>query len=243
MEKGMALYSNVWATVLMLVLFVFSSLTGSPAPQSASWQGASSRTILSGPRNLQGKVIVLDPGHGGGDPGTVGVGTTTEAENVLAIAWELKTMLEKAGAEVIMTRQANLNPAQGTAFSSQQDGQLAARVATANRSRGQIFISLHNDWNDNNYVQGTSVYFYKSQDLSLAESLQRALVGRLKTIDLGIRQGNLYVLRNTRMPAVLVEVGFLSNPQEAALLAKPNYRLEVARGLLSGINDYFQGQF
>ncbi len=242
MKRSLTLYSNVWATLLMLALFVFSSFTGSPAPQSSSWRDTT-RPILSGPRSLQGKVIVLDPGHGGNDPGTVGVGSTTEAENVLAIAWELKTMLEKAGAEVVMTRQANLNPAQGSAFSSQQHGQLAARVATANRSRGQIFLSLHNDWNENSYVQGTSVYFYKSQDLSLAESLQKALVRQLKTVDLGIRQGNLYVLRNTNMPAALVEVGFLSNPQEAARLAKPNYRLEVARGLLAGINDYFQGQF
>lgn len=243
MERGLTLYSNVWATALMLILFLFSSLTGSPAPQNVSWGGTTNRPVLTGPKNLQGKVIILDPGHGGDDPGTVGVGPTTEAENVLAIAWELKGMLEKAGAEVVMTRQTNLNPAQGTAFSGQQNGQLAARVATANRSRGEIYISLHNDWNENSYVQGTSVYFYKTQDLRLAETLQKALVRQLKTVDLGIRQGSLYVLRNTRMPAALVEVGFLSNPEEAKLLAKPTYRLEVARGLLAGINDYFQEQF
>lgn len=233
MRKNITLYSNLWTTLLMLVFFVISSITGS----QTSYPGVDSTSSL---RYLQGKVIVLDPGHGGGDPGTVGVGTTTEAENVLAIAWELKTMLEKAGAQVIMTRQTDQNPAQGTSFAGQQNGQLAARVATANRSPGLIFISLHNDWNDNSYVQGTSVHYYKSQDLALAEALQSFLVRQINSVDLGIKRSNFYVLRNTNVPAALVEIGFLSNPKEAALLAQPTYRVAVARGLLIGINEYFR---
>ena len=219
----------------MLAMLVFTGITGSSTPSL-------------GPRNrgqehLRGKIVVLDPGHGGTDPGTVGVGPTTEAENVLAIAWELKAMLERAGAQVIMTRQSDASPARGTQFSGQQNGQLAARVAAANRSKGQIYISLHNDWHDNSSVRGTSVHYYKSQDLRLAESLQKAVIGQIKAVDLGIQRSNFYVLRNTSIPAALVEVGFLSNPTEANLLAKPNYRLEVALGLLAGINAYFAEEF
>ena len=219
----------------MLGMLVFTGITGSSTPSL-------------GPRNrgqehLRGKIVVLDPGHGGTDPGTVGVGPTTEAENVLAIAWELKAMLERAGAQVIMTRQSDASPARGTQFSGQQNGQLAARVAAANRSKGQIYISLHNDWHDNSSVRGTSVHYYKSQDLRLAESLQKAVIGQIKAVDLGIQRSNFYVLRNTSIPAALVEVGFLSNPTEANLLAKPNYRLEVALGLLAGINAYFAEEF
>ncbi|HBN96139.1 MAG TPA: hypothetical protein DDZ66_07545 [Firmicutes bacterium] len=194
-------------------------------------------------QHLQGKVVVLDPGHGGGDPGTVGVGPTTEAENVLAITWELRTMLERSGAQVIMTRQSDANPSVGTQFDGQRNGQLAARVATSNRSRGQIYISLHNDWHDNTTVKGTSVHYYKSQDLALAETLQRHLVGQTKAVDLGVKRSNFYVLRNTSVPAALVEIGFLSNSEEASLLAKPAYRREVALGLLAGINAYFAGEF
>lgn len=219
----------------MLGMLAFTGITGSSTPSL-------------GPRNrgqehLRGKIVVLDPGHGGTDPGTVGVGPTTEAENVLAIAWELKAMLERAGAQVIMTRQSDASPARGTQFSGQQNGQLAARVAAANRSKGQIYISLHNDWHDNSSVRGTSVHYYKSQDLRLAESLQKAVIGQIKAVDLGIQRSNFYVLRNTSIPAALVEVGFLSNPTEANLLAKPNYRLEVALGLLAGINAYFAEEF
>ena len=227
----------------MLAILMISGLTGSPTPYLGGIEPNATRRMLGGPQHLQGKTVVLDPGHGGGDPGTVGRGTTTEADNVLAIAWELKSMLEKAGAQVILTRQGDTSPEQGTAFLGQENGQLAARVATANRSRGEILISLHNDWHDNSSVQGTSVHFFKSQDLALAEALQKSLVSQIKSVDLGIKRSNFYVLRNTRMPAALVEIGFLSNPQEAGLLAKPNYRLEVARGLLAGINEYFQGEF
>lgn len=237
MPKPITLYSNILATLMMVAFVLFTNLTGASTPSA----GRSLAPGL-GSKGLQGKVVVIDPGHGGADPGTVGIGPTTEAENVLAIAWDLKGMLEQAGAHVIMTRQTERSPAQGTQFANQQNGQLAARVGTANRSKGQIYISIHNDWNNNSLIEGTSVYFYKSQDLALAEALQKSLVRQLKSLDLGIRRGNLYVLRNTTMPAALVEVGFLSNPKEAALLARPNYRLEAARGIFAGIQAYFQGE-
>ncbi|HKM42701.1 MAG TPA: N-acetylmuramoyl-L-alanine amidase [Limnochordia bacterium] len=234
MRKSIVLYSNVWATLLMLGFFIVSSLGG-----PGTFPGAPKH--MGGLEHLQGKVVVLDPGHGGGDPGTVGIGPTTEAENVLAIAWELKTMLERYGAQVIMTRQTDASASLGTQFDGERNGQLAARVATANRSRGQIYISLHNDWHDNPQVKGTSVHYYKSQDLALAEVLQKYLVGQTKAVDLGVKRSNFYVLRNTSIPAALVEIGFLSNPDEARLMAKPSYRLEVVLGLLAGINAYFAG--
>ncbi len=221
----------------MLGFFIVSSLTGARAPYLASPNRQHS------PPQLQGKVVVLDAGHGGGDPGTVGVGPTTEAENVLAIAWELKALLERYGAKVIMTRQTDASPSVGTQYYGQPNGQLAARVATGNRSRGDIYISLHNDWNDNRNVRGTSVHYYKSQDLALAEAIQRALVNQTRAVDLGVKRSNFYVLRNTSIPAVLVEIGFLSHPEEAQLLAKPSYRREVALGIFAGIQAYFSTQF
>jgi N-acetylmuramoyl-L-alanine amidase len=234
-RKPIVLYSNLAATLAMLGFFLLSGMMGAEAPFLAG----SGRYL--GTENLEGRIVVLDPGHGGQDPGTVGVGSTTEAENVLAIAWELKALLEKYGAEVIMTRQTDTSPSAGTQFYGQKNGQLAARTAAANRSRGEIFISLHNDWHDDSSVRGTSVHYYKAQDLALAEALQGALVAHTKARDLGIKRSNFYVLRNTNMPAALVEIGFLSNPEEARLLARPSYRREAALGLLAGINAYFAG--
>ncbi len=242
MERRFVLYSNIWVTALMFALFLFSGLTSSRGADYGSLGLVANNRYRSTSHYLQGKVIVIDPGHGGGDPGTLGVGSTTEAENVMAIAWELKALLEKAGAKVVMTRQGDRLLSQATNIAGQKNQQLASRVSTANRSSGEIFISLHNDWNDNKSVQGTSVYYYKVQDLALAEMLHDAVVGQLGSVDLGVKYGNFYVLRNTDIPAALVEVGFLSNPEEAAKLAKPTYRLEVARGLFRGINEYFKQQ-
>lgn len=238
--KEYRFYSSIWATLLMLVMFFVSGLVGGRPASGPSQVPQAVRPGLISARTLAGRTIIIDPGHGGEDPGTLGVGATTEAENVLAIGWELKGLLEKAGAQVIMVRQANVSPADGTSFAGQDNGQLAARTALANRSGAHIFVSLHNDWTDDSSVSGSASYYYKSQDWALADAVQRGLVSQLKSGDRGVKHGNFYVLRNTSMPAVLVEVGFLSNPQEADLLSQRWYRLEAARGIFYGIVEYFQ---
>lgn len=238
--KEYRFYSSVWATLFMLIIFFVSGyFSGGPAPRSPESAPAVRLGRISA-RTLAGRRIVIDPGHGGSDPGTVGTGKTTEAENVLAIGWELKGLLERAGAQVIMTRQSNVNPAEGTSYVGQENGQLAARTTLANRADADIFVSLHNDWHDDASVTGTAVYYYKNQDWALADAVQRGLVSQLGTVDRGVRHGNFYVLRNTSMPAVLVEIGFLSNPREAELLSQRWYRLEAARGIFYGIVEYFE---
>lgn len=241
-NQSFTLYSSVWATLLMFLMFIFSGLAGSNTgyrPPITLPNADSNRNVWVSPQALAGRIIALDPGHGGQDPGTVGVGKTTEAENVLAIAWELKTMLEKAGAQVIMTRQTDISPAQGTSYSKQTNGQLAVRVAKANRSGAHIFVSIHNDWNDNRSLSGTTTYYYQAQDWVLAEALQKGVVQQLGTSNVGVKRGNIYILRNTSMPAALVEVGFLSHQGEADLLSQQWYRLEAARGMFNGILNYF----
>ena len=241
-NRSVTLYSSIWATLLMFLMFLFSGLAG-PNTDSTSriWEPTtiSDQSRWVSPQALAGRAVILDPGHGGEDPGTLGVGKTTEAENVLAIAWELKAMLEKAGAQVIMTRQIDVNPARGTSYSGQTNGQLAVRVAKGNRSGADIFVSIHNDWNDNRSLSGTTTYYYQSQDWALAEALQKGVVKQLGTRDVGVKRGNIYVLRNTNMPAALVEVGFLSHEGEADLLSQHWYRLEAARGMFNGIINYF----
>ncbi len=235
-RKYITLYSNILTTVLMLAVFFISGLAGQPST------GQNSR-IPKGHINdqiLQGRVIVLDPGHGGSDPGTVGVGKTTEAENVLAICLELKEILEQAGATVIMTRNQNANPASGTAYEYRINGQLAVRTVTANRSKGEILISVHNDWNSNSRISGTTSYYYHAKDWLLADSLQKSLVSFLSSRNIGVKHANFYVLRNTNIPSALIEVGFLSNSSEAEMLAKSWYRSAAAQGLFYGIVDYYE---
>ncbi|MGI6147864.1 MAG: N-acetylmuramoyl-L-alanine amidase [Firmicutes bacterium] len=232
--------SSIWATLLMFIMFFLSGFLGAGPAQSRPGTTQVVRPARISARTLQGRTVVIDPGHGGSDPGTIGVGRTTEADNVLAVAWELKALLEGAGAKVIMTRQSSHSPADGTAYAGQENGQLASRTALANRSSAHIFVSLHNDWSDNAGVSGSTTYYYKSQDWALAEAVQRGLVSQLGTVDRGVRHGDYYVLRNSSMPAALVEIGFLSNAREADLLSQRWYRLEAARGIFYGIVEYFQ---
>lgn len=239
-QSDVKLYSNIWTTLLMLVFFFVSGLSGPPSSETGQMPNYPPPNGGNTSNLLQGRVVVVDPGHGGPDPGTLGVGISTESENVLAIAWELKGMLEHSGAEVIMTRKTDINPAQGTQFAHQTNGQLAARTSIANRSNADIFVSIHNDWNGNSNITGSTSYYYHSNDWLLADSIQTSLVGYLGSRDVGVRRGNFYVLRNTRIPSALIEVGFLSNRHEAELLAQPWYRNLAAQGIYYGIVDYYR---
>jgi len=226
----------------MLIVFFVSGLSGQSTDIGTANPGnvppASSGETTD--KILQGRVIVVDPGHGGSDPGTIGYGHSTEAENVLAIAWDLKGMLEDAGATVIMTRQSNVNPAEGTPYANQTNGQLAARTAIANYNNAEIFVSIHNDWNGNSNISGTTSYYYHAHDWLLADSVQKHLVSHVGSRDIGVKRGNFYVLRNTSMPSVLVEVGFLSNQRESQLLSQAWYRTAAAKGIFYGIVDYYR---
>lgn len=235
-RKYITLYSSILTTVLMLAVFFVSGLAG----HSSTSQKSRIPISQINDQILQGRVIVLDPGHGGSDPGTVGVGRTTEAENVLAICLELKGMLEQAGAAVIMTRNKDVNPAGGTSYEYQINGQLAVRTLFAERSKGEIFISIHNDWNSNSRISGTTSYYYHAEDWLLADSLQKSLVSCLSSRNIGVKYANFYVLRNTNIPSALIEVGFLSNSREAEMLAQPWYRSAAAQGLFYGIVDYYE---
>lgn len=234
-----SLQSSPLITVLMLLLLFFSP--GSPSKQA----GARPQADVSAVRgNLTGKVIVVDPGHGGqnpalGDLGTVGVGPTPEKTNVLHTAFYLQEYLESDGASVVMTRKTDINPAMGTRFEREGDGQLRARVDVANRSGADVYVSLHNDWHPDPTVSGATSYYVSQSGRTLGQSIQSALTASTGAINRGVRLGNFYVLRNTTMPAVLVEIGYLSHPGEAKLLASPEYQKKAAYGIYQGLIRYF----
>jgi len=218
---GRRLEANPLITLLLLIIFFLTGMSGpsgKSTPQSSSPAGGA----------LTGKVIVIDPGHGGPDPGAVGVsGRTLEKYNVIWIARDLKNLLEKEGAEVIMTRD-------GDHYLT-----LDARVRLANQRGAAIFVSIHNDANLNRQIRGTTTYYYNAVSRPLAASVQRELVRALGSNDIGIRQAPFYVIRKTHMPAVLVEVGFITNANEEKLLVDPSYRLRAAPGIYNGIASYF----
>lgn len=239
-RKGGALQVNVVASLLMLALYFFTggnslqeSSTRLSPTQGAQTTYVSSEDLDQLAGNVAGKVIILDPGHGGPNPGAIGVGPMPEKDVVLHIAYDLKAMLEYAGAEVILTRSGDYDPGQGR-FS-----QLKARTRLANNAEGSVFVSIHANWHKDSSVRGAETYYYTRTGKALADSLQGHLVRQTEASNLGSKFGNFYVLRNTRMPAALVEVGFVSNRQEAELLAARWYQEKIAKGIYFGLEEYF----
>lgn len=188
--------------------------------------GAQGRAVLQLARSGAPRVT-LDPGHGGTDHGTVGQGGTREKDITLAIAQRLARLMESDGVAVQMTRMRDLEIL------------LRPRVELANRGASDVFVSIHaNSFPGNRQVAGVETYYFNDESYGLAQSIHRQLVGRLGRPDRGVRRNNFYVVHHTRMPAALVELGYLSNSQEEALLRDPAYQEKAAAAIHAGIQDF-----
>lgn len=190
---------------------------------------------------IAGKVITIDPGHGGSDPGAIGPNGTMEKDITLAISKKLKKALEDKGAKVNMTRTTDVD-VYGPNASGPDELQARVDVGTANKS--DIFVSVHINSFSNPNVGGISTYYYdKNQyDTRLASRVQAKIADEDGFAgDRGIQPGNLYVLRRSLMPAILLELGFISNPKEEALLKKDDVQQQFADEVAAGIESYFRG--
>ncbi len=188
--------------------------------------------------SLRGKVVVLDAGHGGVDSGAVGHGVV-EKEIVLGITHYLAGDLQNAGAKVILTRAGDAPPTSG-AFSSAKDQR--TRVEIANKSGADCLLSIHANAFPSAQYYGAQVFVDRlavPRSLQLARSIQKALRQTTDTdrqVNAGITH---YLLKYSRLPAVTVEVGFLSNAREARLLAQPDYQRRLAYSIFQGVVSYF----
>ncbi|MEW5761585.1 MAG: N-acetylmuramoyl-L-alanine amidase [Bacillota bacterium] len=182
--------------------------------------------------------VFLDPGHGGSDPGAIGPAGIKEKEVNLAVALECARLLREQGFEVVLSRDADYYL------------DLYERTEMANREGATIFVSIHANANPDPSKQGTSTYYYAPADdpllapqagqrARLARCLQDALVASVGRPDLGLYQARFAVLRTAAMPSALVEIAFLSNPEEERLLGEEWFQRQAARGIVQGIINYF----
>jgi N-acetylmuramoyl-L-alanine amidase len=187
---------------------------------------------------LKDKLIVLDPGHGGSDPGAVGLGGTREKAVNLAVALRVKALLDKAGAKVIMTHQDDRDVFGPNASAVEE---LKARATIANVKKADIFVSIHSNAALSRDADGTSTYFYQKTryDSLLARNLQTGMLQATGLKDKGTLPANFYVIKRTIMPAALVEMAFLSNPAEEKLLASPQFQQKMAEGIVQGMEKFF----
>jgi len=189
--------------------------------------------------NVNGKTIVLDPGHGGSDTGAVGPDGIMEKDVTLAVAMKVESLLSAAGAHVVMTREADCD-VYGPGATDRQE--LQARVDVgANTPGADVFLSIHANAFTNQQAHGTAAYYYAKTDADgiLAQSLQNRMVQYGGLYDRGVSEANFYVMKHSAMPASLVEMAFISNPNEQNLLASDDFQDKIAKGICLGLNDYF----
>ena len=235
------------------------------------------RTAAKPDMNIVKRMIVLDPGHGGHDPGAVGPKNLYEKDVVLDIALKLKKVLmEDPFNEVFLTRERDI-------FIP-----LEERTAMANRKNADLFVSIHANASQRREAKGIETYLLnwnddeeairvaarenaislkkmramnrqvdivdviksdlirenkRDESIKLANYIQRSLISNLDSdtkhvLNLGVKQALFYVLFGAKMPSVLVEVSFISNPEEERLLSNDAYRTEIAKGIAKGLNTY-----
>ncbi|MGB9825809.1 MAG: N-acetylmuramoyl-L-alanine amidase, partial [Desulfofundulus sp.] len=184
---------------------------------------------------LRDVIIAVDPGHGGPDPGAIANGLQ-EKDITLKISQRVAELLSARGARPLLTR------------SGDYDVGLYERTDMANRAGAEIFVSIHINANVNPDVQGTATYILspagggdpnrREESRRLAGRIQAQLVQRLGLEDDGVLEANFAVLRTSAMPAVLVEVAYITNPRESALLTQDWFVEQTAQGIVQGIVDY-----
>lgn len=191
---------------------------------------------------LSGKIICIDPGHGGSDVGAVGRingKSVYEKDITLSIALPLRDMLTSAGAKVIMTRATDKD-----VYAAWDDAvtELQARCDVANKAGADAFVSIHIDSFSNPSVDGTTAYYYpkNSNDLLLAQMLHQACMDSLSIPDRGVRSNDFYVNVHTSMPSVLMEMGFITNYDRVRMLTSSWAPKSIARSLFEGLVHYFQ---
>lgn len=230
---------------------------------------------IEDPQDHGVQVIVLDPGHGGKDPGAVGKKLKAQEKDInLEVSLKLKALIERElGLKVLMTR------------NDDRFVSLGDRTKFANENRADLFISIHTNASKSSTSKGTETYYLSTavtsdaravealenqvvdlyeggvaarskydgldfilSDLSqtehlessneLAGNIQQNIVAGTKAYDRGVKQANFYVLRGAFMPAVLVELGFISNPDEERLLIQSDYQQRLARTIFEGIKRF-----
>lgn len=187
---------------------------------------------------LRNKVIAIDPGHGGSDPGAIGPNKLQEKTVTLAVAQKVQALLERAGATVLMTRKTDVDVFGPNASAVDE---LNARTVGANINKADVFVSLHINAFTSPEVGGTATYYYQKSnyDILLAKCIQENLANSGGLQDRGIHAAGFYVIKKTKMPSVLAELGFISNPDEEKLLSTPQFQQKMAQGIVQGLDAFF----
>ncbi len=179
---------------------------------------------------LDGVTIVLDPGHGGNDQGTAGYRGSIEKDYTLITTQTLQSKLQDAGATIYLTRESDMYV------------DLRKRVSIGHQYAADAFISIHYDATEDTTISGFTTYYYHDYQQKLAQSVNEGIAKKVTLRDRGAQLGDYLVLRENYQNAILIELGYLSNPAEERVITTNYYREQATLGIYEGIINYFDAQ-
>ena len=187
----------------------------------------------------KGYTVVIDPGHGGEDPGKVGINGELEKDINLQIALKVRELLESAGIKVIMTREDDQMLA-GNVSSGKKAADLKERIRIIDEAKADLAVSIHQNSYTSPDVHGAQVFYYSHSEKGkqYAEIMQNALLS-VDSMNKRAAKANdsYYLLTRTKTPVIIVECGFLSNLDEAEKLIDEEYQTEISNAIVNGIHS------
>ena len=218
--------------LIMGILFLGGVYAGRAEQEYAAY-------VMGNAGNLP--VVVIDAGHGGKDPGKVGINEALEKDINLAIAKRLKSLLEQNDVLVVMTREEDKDLASEQS-SNRKNEDLRARVKLLEEVQPALMVSIHQNSYPEADVDGAQVFYYSGSEegKQLGIMVQEHLKKELQDGNHRVAKANkdYYLLKKSVCPAIIVECGFLSNPQEASLLATEEYQDKIVAGIANGVDKY-----
>ncbi|WP_339310266.1 N-acetylmuramoyl-L-alanine amidase [Paenibacillus sp. FSL M7-0896] len=242
--RKMYLIAAIWFSLLLLAAcsngtgsgsggrIADTSLSAGPAEDAALHvHAARSDQPQSSSQPYLGKVykVVVDPGHGGEDPGAVSVSGRLEKDFNLSLSEQIAARVEQdPQLEILLTRT-------GDAFISSQE---LFRPQFANNLAADLFISIHGNTYEEASASGTETFYYHEESLAWAETIHKHVIQATGLKDRGVKKGNYFVLRDTVMPSVLLELGYLTNPGDEAKMWTSGFQESVSSAVVDGIREY-----
>lgn len=230
---GFLRYGRV--TAFLILSLCFSTLLSAHSSTALGLASVASQSAsIKASAKIKGPLIVLDAGHGGSDEGAK-VRQLQEKKVALLTTLYAKKYLEELGYRVLLTR------------SKDTYVSLPKRVSIANKIKGRLFVSIHCNSAPNTLAEGAEVFYYKEKDQEravaskkLATYVLHYLLEQTEATSRGVKAGNFHVIRETEMPAIIVEPGFLTNYEEWASLRKKSYLEKIAKGIAQGVDKYLK---
>lgn len=224
---------NILKVIMAVLLLIGMAVTCFPGLSEAAFVDAYNESY----------VIVIDPGHGGIDPGKIGTASTLEKNINLEISLILKEKLQKEGFEVKLTRE-NDEGLYSDSDSNKKSADMKKRCELIENARADIVISIHQNSFTDSEVSGAQVFYYRhsKEGKKLADCIQKQLIKQVDVTNTRESKANdsYYMLIHTPCPTVIVECGFLSNPAEENKLISEEYQNLIALAVTTGIRDYLQ---